>query len=284
MKSPLWNAFYLHSLQLFKFLEQNSIKLFLEADRVSLDYSKDNYGILSSEKNIGYLDKLSVAPKFMHTICQLNSKNDLYQFEELMVQYHDLFIKAVDKEPPHVKFPFIMPRLLDQDVYQININSNKAFYSKAYRPEDGNVCIKSWHDIDGGHARFDNTTDVAEAALRKLIAAGFTALLVEKEDLRSKSLSLELNIAELCKRYSCSHIQYRKPTGIQYKAQLLYRNEDTVRDSLGVYVLRPQQTVQIYHSLPRKPRKDALFVDNHPDEIQLPLILDARYYRKYLHK
>ena len=49
MKSPLWNAFYLHSLQLFKFLEQNSIKLFLEADRVSLDYSKDNYGILSSE-------------------------------------------------------------------------------------------------------------------------------------------------------------------------------------------------------------------------------------------
>ena len=124
MKSPLWNAFYLHSLQLFKFLEQNSIKLFLEADRVSLDYSKDNYGILSSEKNIGYLDKLSVAPKFMHTICQLNSKNDLYQFEELMVQYHDLFIKAVDKEPPHVKFPFIMPRLLDQDVYQININSN----------------------------------------------------------------------------------------------------------------------------------------------------------------
>ena len=102
----------------------------------------------------------------------------------------------------------------------------------------------------------------------------------EQEIKRKQVLSLEVDTAALCQQLDCSHIQYRKPSGTQYKAQLLHRDQDTVRDSLGVYVLRPQQHLDIYHSIPRKTRKDALFVEHHPDEIVFPLELDGSYYRK----
>ena len=53
-------------------------------------------------------------------------------------------------------------------------------------------------------------------------------------------------------------------------------------DSLGVFVLRPEQPLEIYHAIPRKTRKDALFLDEHPDEIVFPIDLDGRYYRKII--
>ena len=122
--------------------------------------------------------------------------------------------------------------------------------------------------------------EAADAALRQMEQAGFPVSLREQETKRKQVLSLDVDTAALCQQLACSHIQYRKPSGTQYKVQLLHRDQDTVRDSLGVYVVRPQQHLDIYHSIPRKTRKDALFVEHHPDEIVFPLELDGSYYRK----
>lgn len=281
MKSNHWQAFYQQSLQLFQFLEQNTNKLFLEPERHSLDYQQDTYGIVSTAKNSGYLNKLSVAPKFIHAICQLNTEADLLEFQQQLEEYQLLYAIAANQELDEVKFPFIMPRLLDESVYQININSSKAFASKAYRPEDGNLVIKKWHYDLEDYASFEKAIDASDGALQELLKAGFNARIQEQEERRKLSLSLELNIQQLCQQQACDYIQYRKPTGIQYKVQLLQHNQDTIRSSLGVYVLRPQQQVSLYQSLPRKVRKDALYVDDHPDEIKLPIELEERYYRKH---
>ena len=275
-----WKAFYQHSLELFQFLEQHTTKLFLENERASLDYAQDTYGIVTSALNAGYVGKVPMAPRFIHTICQLNTEEDLARFQMLLQQYQELYVQAAQTPAATTKFPFLMPRLLDASVYQININSSKAFLSKAIHPKDSPLSLKTWsYDIED-YFSFETAVEAADAALRQMEQAGFPVSLREQEIKRKQVLSLEVDTAALCQQLACSHIQYRKPSGTQYKAQLLHRDQDTVRDSLGVYVLRPQQHLDIYHSIPRKTRKDALFVEHHPDEIVFPLELDGSYYRK----
>ena len=277
-----WKAFYQHSLELFQFLEQHTTKLFLENERASLDYAQDTYGIVTSALNAGYVGKVPMAPRFIHTICQLNTEEDLARFQMLLQQYQELYVQAAQTPAATTKFPFLMPRLLDASVYQININSSKAFLSKAIHPKDGPLSLKTWSYTLEDYVSFETAVKAADAALRQMEQAGFPVSLREQEIKRKQVLSLEVDTAALCQQLACSHIQYRKPSGTQYKAQLLHRDQDTVRDSLGVYVLRPQQHLDIYHSIPRKTRKDALFVDHHPDEIVFPLELDGSYYRKII--
>ena len=221
-----------------------------------------------------------MAPRFIHTICQLNTEEDLARFQQLLQQYQELCVQAAQTPAATTKFPFLMPRLLDASVYQININSSKAFSSKAIHPQDGPHSLKTWSYTIEDYFSFETAVEAADAALRQMEQSGFPVSLREQEIKRKQVLSLEVDTAALCQQLACSHIQYRKPTGTQYKAQLLHRDQDTVRDSLAVYVLRPQQHLDIYHSIPRKTRKDALFVDHHPDEIVFPLELEGSYYRK----
>ena len=275
-----WKAFYQHSLELFQFLEQHTNKLFLENERSSLDYAQDTYGIVTSAHNAGYVGKVPMAPRFMHTICQLNTEEDLASFQQLLQQYQALYLQAAGQTASTARFPFLIPRLLAETVYQININSSKAFMSKAHHPKDGPLILKTWSYSAEDYSSFETAVDAADEAVRLVLNAGFPASLREQEIKRKQVLSLEVDTAALCQQLDCSHIQYRKPSGTQYKAQLLHRDQDTVRDSLGVYVLRPQQHLDIYHSIPRKTRKDALFVEHHPDEIVFPLELDGSYYRK----
>ena len=131
MNKANWKPFYQHSLLLFQFLEEYTDNLFLEAERKSLNYAEDGYGIYSTAKNSGYASQLPVAPRFMHTICRLRTADDLNQFEALLQSYQTLYAQALQKDRSEVRFPFIMPRLLDEQIYQININSSKAFSSKA---------------------------------------------------------------------------------------------------------------------------------------------------------
>ena len=275
-----WKAFYQHSLELFQFLEQHTNKLFLENERSSLDYAQDTYGIVTSAHNAGYIGKVSMAPRFMHTICQLNTEEDLARFQMLLQQYQELYVQAAQTPAATTKFPFLMPRLLDASVYQININSSKAFLSKAIHPKDGPLSLKTWSYTLEDYVSFEAAVEAADEALRQMEQEGFPVSLREQETKRKQVLSLDVDTAALCQQLACSHIQYRKPSGTQYKVQLLHRDQDTVRDSLGVYVVRPQQHLDIYHSIPRKTRKDALFVEHHPDEIVFPLEVDGSYYRK----
>ena len=281
MKNTDWKPFYQHSLQLFQFLEQHSDKLFLENERTSLDYAEDAYGIYSTAQNSGYAHKLPVAPRFMHTVCRLRTADDLSYFEALLRDYQTLYATALQQDLNSVRFPFIMPRLLDAEVYQININSSKAFSSKAIHPQDGAVCLQNWtYDADD-YSSFELAFENAEAALEEMQVAGFPVTLREAENRRHSLLCLDLDVAALCRQQGCQYLQHRIPTGTQYKAQLLYRNQDTVRDSLGVFVLRPDQALELYQAIPRKTRKDALFVDGHPDEIPFPISVTGSYYKKY---
>ena len=59
----------------------------------------------------------------------------------------------------------------------------------------------------------------------------------------------------------------------------MYHNQATVRDSLGVFVLRPEQALELYQAIPRKNRKDALFVDGHPYEIRFPIPVTGQFYK-----
>ncbi len=281
MNKANWKPFYQNSLLLFQFLEQHTDKLFLEAERKALNYAEDGYGIYSTAQNSGYASLLPVAPRFMHTICQLRTADDLSQFEVLLQNYQTLYAQALQKDQFEVRFPFIMPRLLDAEIYQININSSKAFSSKAIHPQDGAVCLQNWtYDADD-YSSFELAFENAEAALEAMQAAGFPVTLREADNRRNSLLCLDLDVAALCRQLGCQYLQHRIPTGTQYKAQLLYRNQDTVRDSLGVFVLRPDQALELYHAIPRKTRKDALFVDGHPDEIPFPILVTGSYYKKY---
>ena len=282
MTTENWKTFYQHSLKLFQFLEQHTTKLFLENERTSLDYAQDSYGIVTSAHNAGYIGKVPLAPRFIHTICQLNTEKDLGTFQLLLQQYQDLYLQAARQTSTTTRFPFLMPRLLAESVYQININNSKAFMSKAHHPKDGPLILKTWSYRTEDYHSFETAVDAADGALHQVLNAGFPANLREQEIKRKQVLSLEIDTATLCQQLACSYIQYRKPTGTQYKAQLLHRDQDTVRDSLGVYVLRPQQHLDIYHSIPRKTRKDALLIDHHPDESVFPLELDGSYYRKII--
>ena len=266
MNKANWKPFYQHSLLLFQFLEQHTDKLFLEAERKSLNYAEDGYGIYSTAKNSGYASQLPVAPRFMHTICQLRTADDLSQFEVLLQSYQTLYAQALQKDRTEVRFPFIMPRLLDEQIYQININSSKAFSSKAHHPKDGPLCLQTWaYDADD-YASFEQAFNNADVAITAMKEAGFPVLLRETEAKGQSLLCLDLDVSILCQQLGCEHLQQRIPTGTQYKAQLMYHNQDTVRDSLGVFVLRPEQALTLYHAIPRKTRKDALFVEGHPDE------------------
>lgn len=81
-----------------------------------------------------------------------------------------------------------------------------------------------------------------------------------------------MDTAALRQQLACSvHIQYLEAFRTQYKAQLLHRDQDTVRDSLGCMCLDHSNTWTSIISILRKTRKDALFVEHHPDEIVFPL-------------
>ena len=281
MKSTDWKPFYEHSLLLFQFLEQHSDKLFLENERTTLDYAEDGYGVYSTAQNSGYAKKLPVAPRFMHAVCRLHTTEDLHEFEALLQRYQSLYAQTMQQDLNEVRFPFIMPRLLDAHIYQININSSKAFSSRALHPKDGPVCLQNWSYDADDYSSFEWAFENADAALAAMHAAGFPASLREAENRRHSLLCLDLDVAALCRQLGCAYLQHRIPTGTQYKAQLLYRNQDTVRDSLGVFVLRPEQSLDLYHAIPRKTRKDALYVDQHPDEVVLPIDVSGNYYQKH---
>ena len=177
-----------------------------------------------------------------------------------------------------------MPRLLDEQIYQININSSKAFSSKAHHPKDGPLCLQTWaYDADD-YASFEQAFNDADVAITAMKEAGFPVLLREVGAKGQSLLCLDLDVAALCQQLECEHLQQRIPTGTQYKAQLMYHNQDTVRDSLGVFVLRPGQVLTLYHAIPRKTRKDALFVEGHPDEIRFPIPVTGQFYKKFLKK
>ena len=143
------------------------------------------------------------------------------------------------------------------------------------------MCLQNWtYDADD-YSSFELAFENAEAALEEMQVAGFPVTLREAENRRHSLLCLDLDVAALCRQQGCQYLQHRIPTGTQYKAQLLYRNQDTVRDSLGVFVLRPDQALELYQAIPRKTRKDALFVDGHPDEIPFPISVTGSYYKKY---
>ena len=105
-----WKAFYQHSLELFQFLEQHTNKLFLENERSSLDYAQDTYGIVTSAHNAGYVGKVPMAPRFIHTICQLYTEEDLVRFQMLLQQYQERYVQAAQTPAATTKFPFLMPR------------------------------------------------------------------------------------------------------------------------------------------------------------------------------
>ena len=67
MNKANWKPFYQHSLLLFQFLEEHTDNLFLEAERKSLNYAENGYGIYSTAQNSGYASQLPVAPRFMHS-------------------------------------------------------------------------------------------------------------------------------------------------------------------------------------------------------------------------
>ena len=181
MKNTDWKPFYQHSLQLFQFLEQHTDKLFLENERTSLDYAEDAYGIYSTAQNSGYAHKLPVAPRFMHTVCRLRTADDLSHFEALLRDYQTLYAQALQQDLNSVRFPFIMPRLLDAEIYQININISKVFSSKAIHPQDGAVCLQNWtYDADD-YSSFELAFENAEAALEEMQVAGFPVTLREAE-------------------------------------------------------------------------------------------------------
>ena len=161
-----WKVFYQHSLELFQFLEQNTTKLFLENERSSLDYAQDTYGIVTSAHNAGYVGKVPMAPRFMHTICQLNTEEDLASFQQLLQQYQALYLQAAGQTASTARFPFLMPRLLAETVYQININSSKAFMSKAHHPKDGPLTLKTWSYSAEDYSSFETAVDAADEAVR----------------------------------------------------------------------------------------------------------------------
>ena len=103
------------------------------------------------------------------------------------------------------------------------------------------MCLQTWtYDADD-YASFEQAFNDADVAITAMKEASFPVLFRETEVKGQSLLCLDLDVAALCQQLGCEHLQQRIPTGTQYKAQLMYHNQDTARDSLGVFVLRPEQ-------------------------------------------
>ena len=253
-----WSNFYAQSNDVFKLLANSTDILFGQSDKLQ-----------------NFLDGPPTTPVgFLQYILKLNSTDAFEQFNFKMDRYQSLYKLAF----PERKKPLPnTPHVVATDVHQINISINPAFSSKALRPgetETFPIWSQRFNAIKPSAS--ESALSSAENIVLVLVNQGITANIVMLDEM----VSVEVDIALLCKQFSCNYIQVRESTGNQYRAYIHRKGQKTLRQRLGVLIVPPDQSVLVFSPLPRETRSDDIYTQN-VDQIELPFESNKIFYKKF---
>lgn len=208
-------------------------------------------------------------------------------------------VQASDQGYGRLPFPHLLTDV--GQVYRIDLHANHAHKSIARRVDADdarNYCVVA--KIMKCKASDDNTKIVmiddsdkakAEAEINAQMCARLDELNIRYryEQFSIDSVEMCIHVADLVRLGRCDYVQMRTRSGKQYRYKAYYHDAhgyDRASDlmSVGVMVIT-DRNVQFSIAGGSKTRNDALYVANHPDEIQLDLPRQIpRFYRKYVKK
>lgn len=209
-------------------------------------------------------------------------------------------VEASDQGYGRLPFPHLLGAEMGQ-VYRIDLHANHAHKSIARRvdaDDTRNYCVvakimKCKASDDGTQITFidDSDKSKAEAEINAQMCARLDELNIRYryEQFSIDSVEMCIHVADLVRLGQCDYVQVRTHSGKQYRYKAYYHDQhgyDRAGDlmSVGVMVIT-DRNVQFSIAGGSKTRNDALYVANHPDEIQLDLPRQIpRFYRKYVKK
>ena len=237
----------------------------------------------SSEILFGQADKLhsflegppAASLGYLQYILKLNSIDALEQFNLEMEEYRSLCKLAFperNKPLPNT------PQFVSQDVHQINVTTNTAVSSKALRPgetENYSIWLQRF-DTNNSISR-DSAFSSAENIVIELSNQGYSA----KIQIFDGVVSVEIDVAMMCKLHHCSYIQVREVTGTQYRAYIHRKGQKASRQRLGVLIVHPEQSIIVVQPNIRETRSDDIYT-NSEEQIILPLPTNKLFYKKHI--
>lgn len=195
-----------------------------------------------------------------------------------------------------------LPRVFEMDgLYRIDLHSNYAHKSIRCVPDgddmDGNCLSISYVEnvlfVDEKTIKFiDDDDNDTEQQIDTEIRDKLDALGVRwrySQGIQENCVDVDVNIADIMRVFECDYIQSRTKSGKQYRYKAYYRNKNgydctSELQSIGVMVVT-NRDIEVKMAGGSKTRNDALYVANHPDEIQLDLPRQtSRIYKKYIKK
>ena len=156
-----------------------------------------------------------------------------------------------------------MPKLIDENVVRILVHENKAHVSKNHKA--GYIKLIS---IRTSAAMREYASGELVEILRKMEKSGYNV----KIDQNPQSVELSIDVKHLCDMYGCKSIQRRYSSGRQIRANFYTIDESGMLEkskleTLGILVIPQNMEVEIIKSHDRKIRTDAIYTEQHEDEI-----------------
>ena len=194
-----------------------------------------------------------------------------------------------------------LPRIFDMDgLYRIDLHSNYAHKSIRCVPDgddmDGNCLsityVKNALYIDENTIKFIDDDNDAEQQIDNEIREKLDTLGIGwqySQSIHENCVDVDVNIADIARVFECDYIQSRTKSGKQYRYKAYYYNKNgydcTSEIQSIVVMVIANRDIEIKMAGGSKTRNDALYVANHPDEIQLDLPRQiTRIYKKYVKK
>lgn len=267
-----WIDYYRKLTQIYKLIEsENSLILYQSMD--SPLYS--DTGVKSNYRAIIKLDNNDVVDELTRRIDQAKS----------------IFFDVVGNK--NHKLPFAIPKIaVDDKVFKIQVHTNVAHSSKNYTIEETVLVSTNQYAIakllNQGLAQSSYSNSINYSQIAALENQGYKVVFTEREK-KKDYMEIYLDIKKLCELYKCQSIQHRIKSGKQTRANFFTYDQNgaierSVLKSVGVLLLKPNQNVEVMHSHDRKIRTDAIYIEKHPDEIELHPIVDKKLLRGRIYK
>ncbi len=231
-------------------------------------------------------EQLTKPPKNIRHICCLDNPEDHEEFETLFSELKERYSKAVieqavtDNKEPAVKYPNRFP-LFRHNIKQVNISINEAFSSKKKLLVDvedeqtislSSVFVIEPKDLDFVKNEMNGQAEILKRfGLRSAEVTGTT-------DSKIVSLSLDINLKELFSLAKAESLQFREPTGAQYRARLFTSNNEIPPERVRFGFIILNNKAQINNVLPQPPRPHSLKKSG--SRFELPISTSVEIYIK----
>lgn len=275
----------------YDFLNENCTRFFKNRDYA--------YSVVRAGDNTTYM--IDKAYRAVYVVRDdVDADKFVDDFNDKMAVVYDAFGASYGLTNTGMYGRMPLPRVFDMDgLYRIDLHANYAHKSIRCVPDgddmDGNCLSISYVEnvlfVDEKTIKFiddDKTERQIDSEIReKLDALGIRWQY--SPAIHENCVDVDINIADIARVFECDYIQNRTKTGKQYRYKAYYRNKNgydctSELQSIGVMVIA-NRDVELKMAGGSKTRNDALYVANHPDEIQLNLPRQiTRIYKKYVKK